>query len=75
LKKILPFLLSSYFSTIQNSYLNKLGLAWKLKEIPFSFDTILRGYQQPVIDNISKKDLGVIVAPRVLVKQSWGCAF
>ena len=35
----------------------------KLKEIPFSFDTILRGYQQPVIDNVSKKDLGIIVAP------------
>ena len=35
----------------------------KLKEIPFSFDSILRGYQQPVIHNVSKKDLGVIVAP------------
>ena len=35
----------------------------KLKEIPFSFDTILRGYQKLVIDNVSKKDLGVIVAP------------
>ena len=35
----------------------------KLKEIPFSFDSILRGYQQPVIDSVSKKDLGVIVAP------------
>ncbi len=35
----------------------------KLKEIPFLFDTILRGYQQPLINNVSKKDLGIIVAP------------
>jgi superfamily II DNA or RNA helicase len=35
----------------------------KLTEIPFSFDAILRGYQQPVIDTVSKKDVGVIVAP------------
>jgi superfamily II DNA or RNA helicase len=35
----------------------------KLTEISFSFNAILRGYQQPVIDAVSKKDVGVIVAP------------
>lgn len=35
----------------------------KHKEISFSFNTILREYQQGVIETISKKDLGVIVAP------------
>ncbi len=35
----------------------------KLKAIPFSFNAKLREHQQAVIETISKKDLGVIVAP------------
>ncbi len=35
----------------------------KLKVIPFSFNAKLREHQQAVIETISKKDLGVIVAP------------
>lgn len=32
-------------------------------ETPFSFNTKLREYQNPIIDSASKKDFGVIVAP------------
>lgn len=35
----------------------------KLSEIPFSFNAHLREHQQLVMETISKKDLGVIVAP------------
>lgn len=35
----------------------------KLKEVPFSFNAKLREHQQAVIESISKKELGVIVAP------------
>ena len=35
----------------------------KRKATPYSFNTQLRGHQQTVFDAISKKDLGVIVAP------------
>lgn len=35
----------------------------KLKSIPFQFNAQLREHQQAVIESISKKDLGVIVAP------------
>ena len=35
----------------------------KKKEIPFSFNTQLREYQQSVIETIARKDIGVIVAP------------
>jgi superfamily II DNA or RNA helicase len=35
----------------------------KRKASPYSFNTQLREHQQTVIDTISKKDLGVIVAP------------
>lgn len=35
----------------------------KLKTVPFAFNTQLREHQQSVINSISKKDLGVIVAP------------
>ncbi|MEO6189476.1 MAG: DEAD/DEAH box helicase, partial [Saprospiraceae bacterium] len=35
----------------------------KLKAIPFLFNAQLRVHQQAVIESISKKDLGVIVAP------------
>lgn len=35
----------------------------KFEEITFSFSAILREYQQEIFETISKKDLGVIVAP------------
>ena len=35
----------------------------KQKLIPYLFNTQLRGHQQTVIESITKKDLGVIVAP------------
>ena len=35
----------------------------KCKPIPFTFNAQLREHQQAIIENIAKKDLGVIVAP------------
>jgi superfamily II DNA or RNA helicase len=35
----------------------------KHKEIPFGFNAVLREHQQAAIEAISKKDLGIIVAP------------
>lgn len=47
---------------------NKIGYNFnderkKLRELSFSFNAQLREHQQSVMDAISKKDLGVIVAP------------